>query len=186
MPLTTNVQNVGLKEIIELYYNDKGTIRNLEELWYNDGSGVKCVFRRVPPLTWSVPSNSWSGQINSVDNNGYSINFKDMYHYNRDFADSGIRSNLVTIEKGKVITVDFVANSISSSRCFSVCILLFDASGNIVQQGAEVLASIGVVTNKTTLTVNSKGNYVIGLYAVARDMDGAYSAITTNAKITIK
>lgn len=178
MSITVNVKDVGLRELVALYYNDNGTIREFKEVWTNDGDEVGCLFKKNA-LTWTGIGDY--AVVNSVDNNGYSVNFKDLMTTSSNESNSGIRSNLLNLSQGKIITVDFTRTS--TLYTLITFIKLLDSNGNVVQGSDSV---IGTTSNTVTLTVASSGEYRLALFAALTDGGNGWYQSTVDAEIIIK
>ncbi len=180
MSITVNVENVGLKELVALYYNDNGTIRDFKEIWTNDGDEVKCLFRKLTPLTWTAKGEY--ATVNSVTNNGYSVNFKDLTISGANESNNGIRSNSFSLSQGKVITVDFTRTS--TNYILVNFIALLDSKDNVVQKSDTIEST--TTSNTVTLNVASSGEYILVLCTVLTDGSSSWHQSTVDAKITIE
>ena len=176
MSITVNV-NGELKELVEMYYNDNGTIRKFKEVWTNNGTDVRCLFQSGLRLEWSVNGASNSNQqINSVGNDGYTVNFTNNYKTN----ENAIRSNKVMLTSGQVIKVSFNYPVFSSGREYSSYISLLDENGNVVTKTGAVVGQ----NRSHALTISSTRTYQIALNIV-QYISSASSYTATNAVATI-
>lgn len=184
MPIYTNV-NGRIKELYRIFYNDNGVIREYETFHtQNDNNEIKEVFVRnsVMPkeISW-VACDDGISVINSVTNNGYTVNG----HFS-EHVRSASTSNKVYLPAGTEIRFNFKnivhdAGSKPPNAYDSLDIYLFKDESNTPSQSAADLMN-------NELTVSKSGDYYIAFALCYKgagpDNDNIYY-VTCDVDITI-
>lgn len=179
MSLFANV-NGEIKELYRVFFNDNGVIREFKEFYVqNDNNEVKHVFIRNQYIPYSL---SWVAQndgttINSITNNGYVISGR--------FTDDN--RSLRTMDRVYLVAGTKIRVEISNIRHESplvatnrVYIFLFKTATSGVHSQVEA-----VIGTSSTMTVETSGNYYIGLAIHGRDADGNPYPCTADVNIAI-
>lgn len=168
--------NVGgeLKELKELYFNDKGTIRKLKEVFTNTGTEIKSIFNQEPEpiteLTWT------GGGLISTSNNGFTIKFS-----SNSTECKAVTSNEVYLAAGQVIDINVVNFSTQYAGDKCTYFGLFSPSGEKVQA-----KNMYTSPATSTITVETSGYYTLGFSARSKAVynDGKIGIPTVEITIT--
>ena len=182
MSITANV-NGEIKELYRVFFNDNGVIREFDSFYaQNDNNEIKPMFVRnsnIPKtLSWvATAMNGDTATINSVTNNGYTINAR-FTNKKRSVA----TSNKIYLPANTQIKVE-LSNTVynTSAEIFDrVNIFLFntESTTDAVQADEEIASS-------NTMTVQTSGNYYIALAIFGRDASSNLYYCITDANITI-
>ena len=179
MSLFANV-NGEIKELYRVFFNDNGVIREFKEFYVqNDNNEVKRVFIRSPYIPTYI---SWVAKndgttINSMTCNGYVISGR--FTDNRRSLGTRDRVYLVAGTKIKVeiSNIRHESHLVATNRVY---IYLFETATNDIYSQMEA-----AVATSSTMTVETSGNYYIGLAIHGRDADGNPYPCTADVNIAI-
>lgn len=169
------------KELYRIFFNDNGVIREVESFHaQNDNNEIKELFVRdsnaPSDLQW-VAYDGDSSTINSVTNNGYTINGR--------FTDK--KRSISTIYKKRLLFNTKIRVELSNTKYDTdvvvsdrVYIYLFDTES--FSDHAQYSYSTG---SPATMNVMNTGDYYIALCVYGRDSSGNNHYCTTDANITI-